>query len=301
MTRFAIAVTIPLAAIVLMAADAPQTPAPIDPSKVTMQTTPLGAGVAVIFGAGGNVGVSYGADGTVLIDDQFAPLTPKLTAAAAALDKRPVRFVINTHWHFDHTGGNENIGKTGTVIVAHDNVRTRMSSDQFMQAMNLKFPPSPKDALPVITFTEGVTFHLNGDTIRVVHVVPAHTDGDSVVKWEKANVLHMGDVFNRATSPFVDRSSGGSVTGMIAAMEAAIGLADQNTKVVPGHGPVSTRADMIAYRDALKEMLARVTAEQKAGKSVEQVLALKLQWPAASGPVAADGLVRAIYDTITGK
>ncbi len=297
MARFGIPASVTLAAIFLMAAAAPpRTPPPVDPAKVTIETTKLGPGVAVLFGQGGNIGVSYGPDGTALIDDQFAPLTPKIIAAAAALDQRPVRFVINTHWHFDHTGGNENLGKVGAVIVAHDNVRTRMSSDQFMKALNMAFPPSPKEALPLVTFTTGVSFHLNGDTLKVVHVVPAHTDGDAMVKWEKANVLHTGDVFNRAAAPFADRSSGGSVAGMIAAMETAIALADDNTKVIPGHGPMSTRADMLAYRDALKAFLARVATEHKAGKTLEQVLALKLEWQAAARTVPADGLVQAAYE-----
>ncbi len=288
------------AALFLMGAGAPTSPTPVDPAKINVETVPLAPGAAVIFGSGGNIGVSYGVDGTILIDDQFAPLTPKIVAAATALDKRPIRFIINTHWHFDHSGGNENLGKAGAVIVAHSNVRTRMSTDQLIASLNYAFPPSPKEALPVITFSEGVTFHLNGDTLKVVHVPAAHTDGDALVKFEKANVLHAGDVFNRAGAPFTDRSSGGSITGMIAGMEAAIALADDNTKVIPGHGPVSTRADMIAYRDALKVLLARVTAEHKAGKTLEQILALKLQWQAATRVVPADALVQATYEGLTG-
>ncbi len=287
------------ATILLMAASAPPTaPTPVDPAKVTIETVKLAPGAAVIFGSGGNIGVSYGPDGTILIDDQFAPLTPKITAAAAALDQRPIRFVINTHWHFDHSGGNENLGKAGAVIVAHDNVRTRMSTDQLIQTLNFAFPPSPKAALPVITFAEGATFHLNGDTLKVVHVAAAHTDGDAMVKWEKANVLHTGDVLNRAGLPFADRSSGGSVAGIIAGINTALALSDNNTKVIPGHGPVSTRADMVAYRDALKVLLERVTAEHKAGKTIEQVLALKLEWQAATRTVPADGLVRAAYEDL---
>ena len=297
MTRIGISAAVALAATVLTgAATPPSPPAPIDPAKVTMETVKLGPGTAVIFGAGGNIGVSYGPDGTVLIDDQFAPLTPKITAAAAALDARPIRFVINTHWHFDHSGGNENLGKAGTLIIGHDNVRARMSTDQVIQAFNMAFPASPKEALPVVTFAAGMTLHLNGDTLKIVHVAAAHTDGDALVKWDKANVLHTGDVFNRAGAPFIDRGTGGSITGMIAGMDVAIAMTDANTKVIPGHGPVSTRADMVAYRDALKTLLARITAEHKAGKTLEQVLALKLEWQAATGAVPATGLVQAIYE-----
>ena len=293
MTRLGVLAAVAFVAIFLTAAAAPP---PVDPATVTIETTKLSPGVAVIFGQGGNIGVSYGPDGTVLIDDQLAPLTPKITAAAAALDQRPIRFVINTHWHFDHSGGNENLGKAGAVILAHDNVRTRMSTDQVIQAFDYAFPPSPIEALPLITFAEGVVFHLNGDTLKVVHIAAAHTDGDAMVKWEKANVLHTGDVFNRSGAPFIDRSSGGTMTGMIDAMNVAIALTDGSTKVIPGHGPVGTRADMVAYRDALKAILARVATERKAGKTLEQVSALELQWPAATGNVSTDRLVQATYE-----
>lgn len=297
MRRYAAAAT-PLIAILLMGAAPPSAPTPVDPAKVNIETTNLAPGVAVLFGSGGNIGVSYGVDGTVLIDDQFAPLTPKVLAATQALDKKAVRFVLNTHWHFDHTGGNENLGKEGSIIVAHDNVRRRMSAEGFIEELNLKFPASPKAALPVVTFAEGVSLHLNDDTLKVVHVRAAHTDGDALVKWEKANVLHMGDVFNRSGTPFVDRSSGGSVAGMIAAVDVGLTLADANTKVIPGHGPVSTKADMQAYRDGLQAFQARIAAEHKAGKTLEQVLALKLTWKAVSGDVPADRLVRSAYNDL---
>ena len=296
MKRSVVAFAMPTAAVVLMAAAAPPTtPPPVDAGKIEITTTKLAPGVAVLFGSGGNIGVSYGADGTVFIDDQFAPLTPKILAATQALDSKPVKFALNTHWHFDHSGGNENLGKAGTVIVAHDNVLRRMSAEGFIEELNYKFAPSPRAALPVVTFADGMSFHLNGDTLRAVHVKDAHTDGDAIVKWEKANVLHMGDVFNRAGAPFVDRSSGGSVAGMIAAMDVALAMADDNTKVIPGHGPISTKADMKAYRDDLAAFLARMTAEYKAGKSLAQVIALKLPWRAASGEVNSDRLVRSAY------
>ncbi len=289
------------AAFALIAADAPRRPDPVDPAQVDIETVELAPGVAVLYGRGGNIGVSYGADGVVLIDDQHAPLTDKITAATKALNSGAVRFVVNTHWHFDHTGGNENLGKGGAVIVAHDNVRTRMSTDQVIEALNYAFPPSPQDALPVITFTEGVTFHLNNDTLTVFHTAPGHTDGDSMVKWETANVLHAGDVFNRSGVPFVDMSSGGTVSGMIEAMTTAISMSDENTIAIPGHGPVGTYADMVAYRDGIKTVLERVKAEHAAGKSLEQILALGLEWPhAASGPVSADRLVQAAYADVAG-
>ncbi len=288
-------------ALVLMAAapPAPTQPAPVDPAKVTMQTTNLGPNVAVIVGSGGNIGASYGPDGVILIDDQFAPLTPKVIAAAAALDPKPVRFIINTHYHFDHTGGNENFGKAGAIIVAQDNVRTRMSKESFIELLNYQFPASPKAALPIITFTDGMTFHFNGDTLHVFHTPPAHTDGDAMIKWENANVLHTGDVFVTSSTPIVDRSAGGTTEGMIAAIDQALTHVDANTKVVPGHGPVADRAAMIAYRDQLKALLERVTAEVKAGKDLDQILALKLEWKSVLRSSPADGLVKSTYQGLT--
>ena len=179
-----------LTALLLLAAvpSAAQQP---DWNSVEIRVERVAPGVAVLFGRGGNVGLSYGADGNVLIDDQYAPLTERILAAVRSVDPDPVRFVVNTHWHTDHTGGNENVGRTGAVIVAHDNVRRRLSVGQMLRGTQV--PPAPPGALPVVTFTEDVTFHLNGDDIRVHHVEHAHTDGDALVHWTRANVLHMGD------------------------------------------------------------------------------------------------------------
>lgn len=247
---------------------------------VTIRTQPLTPNVAVLFGEGGNIGVSHGADGTVLIDDQYAPLTPKITAAIAALPATPVKFVINTHWHGDHSGGNENLGKAGAVIIAQDHVRERMSTEQVSNFLKRTTPPSPGAALPVITFHHEVTLHLNGDTIRVTHVPHAHTDGDALVKFVNANVLHTGDVFVRYGLPFIDIDSGGSARGMIAAQDAILALADANTKIIPGHGEVATRADVIAFRTMLETIIGRVEAGMKAGKTLAQIQAEKpaAQW-----------------------
>ncbi|WP_380873993.1 cyclase [Sphingomonas sp. DBB INV C78] len=271
---------------------------PVDPAKVNIRSVTLAPGVAVLFGAGGNIGVSHGADGTVLIDDQFAPLTDKINQAVNGLGAKPVRFVINTHWHGDHTGGNENLGKAGAVIVAHDNVRARMSTEQFMKQFNERVPASPAGALPVVTFAEGVALHLNGDTLSVVHVEHAHTDGDALVKWQKANVLHGGDVFVRYGLPFIDVGSGGSIQGMIAGVDKAIAMADANTKVIPGHGEMATRDDMIAYRDMLKTIMDRVAAGRKAGQTLAQIQASKptREWPAKPGDfIKPDDFVATVY------
>ncbi len=272
-----------------------------DFSKVEIKVERLAPGVAVLFGAGGNIGLSYGEDGNIIVDDQYAPLTEKIAAAVATLDPDPIRFVVNTHWHFDHTGGNENFGKRGAIIVAHDNVRARMSTDQFLAALDRKVPASPKAALPVVTFGEGVTLHLNGDTLDVIHVANAHTDGDALVHWQKANVLHMGDTFFHEMSfPFVDLSSGGSIDGLIAAVNKGLSLARPATRIIPGHGPMATRADLVAYRDMLVDVRAKVAAGIKAKRSLAQIQASK---PAArygmpDGFVKPDAFVKAVYESL---
>ena len=240
---------------------------------VRVRVVPVAGGVWMLAGRGGNVGVSAGDDGVVLVDDQYAPLTDRIRAAVATVSPRPIRFVLNTHWHPDHTGGNENLGRGGALIVAHDNVRVRLGSEQFVERLNQRFPPSPAAALPVVTFTDAVTFHLNGDQVHAFHVPPAHTDGDAIVHWRRANVIHMGDVFFHGAYPFVDTSSGGSVRGVLAACERALALADEGTKVIPGHGPLSDRAGLQAYRDMLAAAVERVSAAVAAGKTLEQVKA----------------------------
>jgi glyoxylase-like metal-dependent hydrolase (beta-lactamase superfamily II) len=265
----------------------------------------LAPGVAVLFGAGGNIGVSYGADGNVLIDDQFEPLVPKIIAAVRTLDPDPVSFLINTHWHGDHTGGNEALGKGGTVIVAHDNVRQRMSVETFSKRFNRTNPAAPKSALPVVTFTQGVSFHLNGDRMQVVHVPHAHTDGDALIYWTGANVLHMGDTFfHRVTFPFIDLESGGSIDGMINASRQALALVKPGGKVIPGHGPVATRAELQAYLAMLVDVRAKVQAGINAKRTRAQIVASK---PAAAYNLPADGFIRAddfvgtVYDSLAAK
>jgi cyclase len=272
-----------------------------DWSKVEIRVERLAPGVAVLFGAGGNIGLSYGEDGNILVDDQFAPLTDKIAAAAATLDPDPVRFVINTHWHGDHTGGNENFGNRGAVILAHDNVRSRMSTEQFMAAIDQRVPASPKAALPVVTFADGVTLHLNGDTLHVVHVANAHTDGDSLVHWQKANVLHMGDIFFHKTSfPFIDRDSGGSIDGLIAAVDRGLAIANPATRIIPGHGAVATRQDLAAYRAMLVDVRGKVAAGIAANRTLEQV---KASAPAApygmpDGFIKPDQFVEFVYRSL---
>jgi len=244
-----------------------------DMADVEIGVTDLGDGLYLLTGRGGNMGLSVGEDATFLIDDQFAPLTPKIRAAIAELTDQPVKFVFNTHWHFDHVGGNENFGETGSVIVAHDNVRERMSKDQFLEAFNREVPASPPEALPVVTFNDRVTFHLNGETIRAFHTPHAHTDGDSVIHFDGANVFHMGDTFFHKMYPFIDASSGGSVNGVIEAANAVLAMADEESVIIPGHGPIAGRDDLRAYRDMLATVRDSINAMIADGMSLEQVQA----------------------------
>ena len=289
--------------VVMLAGAASAVFAQQDFSKVEITSEKLADGVYMLKGAGGNIGLSVGADAAFLIDDQYAPLTPKIKAAVAALTDKPVRFVLNTHWHGDHTGGNKDLGEAGTLIVAHENVRKRMSTDQFIEAFGSKVPASEPVALPVVTFNDSVTFHLNGDDIYAVHVAPAHTDGDSIVQFRKANVLHGGDTFFNGMYPFIDLSSGGSISGMIAAADRLLALAGDGTKIIPGHGPLATKADLKAYRDMLVTARDRVAALVKAGKTLEQTTAAKpladldAKW--GQGFLKADPFVSILYKDLS--
>jgi len=245
-----------------------------DFDKVEMQVIPVASGIYMLVGSGGNLGVSAGDEGVFLVDDQYAPLHPKIIAAVGKISSKPIRFLVNTHWHWDHTGGNELIGKAGVLIVAHDNVRRRMSTEQFTEYFNRTSPPSPKAALPVVTFNDTVTFHYNGEEIHAFHVAPAHTDGDSVIHFRRANVVHTGDLFT-ATYPFIDLSSGGSINGFIAAADQILKLVNPQTKIIPGHGPLSSPQDLQYHRDMLVTIRDRVLSQLRSGRTVEQVIASK--------------------------
>ena len=246
-----------------------------DWSKVEVVPQKVTEGIYMITGAGGNLGVAVGPDGVFLIDDQYAPLTHKIKAAIATVSDKPVRFVLNTHWHGDHTGGNENLGLAGALIVAHDNVRVRMSVEQFIEAFGQKVPAAPKVALPVVTFNDAVTFHLNDQEIHAFHVAPAHTDGDAVIHFRKADVIHAGDVFFNGLYPFIDVGSGGGLEGTIAAAERILALCGEKTKLIPGHGPLAGKADLVAYRDMLVGIRNQVKPLVAAGKTLAEVQAAK--------------------------
>ena len=276
-----------------------------DPSKVKLVVNTLAPGISMIEGvegfAGGNVGVSVGNDGVFIIDDELDTMTPKLQAELGKLSKQPLRFVLNTHWHGDHTGGNAAFGSGGAVILAHDNVRIRLSAAELEKAKD-KVVAKPGAGLPIVTFAQDVTLHLNGDDVHVFHVPPAHTDGDVVVQFTKANVVHTGDLFVIPGYPFVDLDSGGNFEGFIGAADAILAVCNDQTQIMPGHGKVSRKADLQVWRDRLEQIRQRVAKLIKQGKTLEQAIAAKptadLDEKAGSGFIAPDKIVEAAYKSI---
>ena len=243
-----------------------------DFSHIEIKTTDLGNNIYLLQGAGGNIGVSTGDDGVFVIDDQFAPLSEKIMASLSALSNQQVSYVLNTHWHGDHTGGNENFSDAGAVIVAHENVRKRMSSKQFMKAFGREVPAAPGTALPVVTFTDSVTFHFNDNEIAVMHMPNSHTYGDAMVLFREANVLHMGDIFFNGFFPFIDQSSGGTLDGVIKTAALALDITDANTQIIPGHGPLATRDDLEIYHSMLLEVKDLMQPLIESGKTRDQVI-----------------------------
>ena len=242
-----------------------------DFSKVQIKVVEVKPGIHMLMGEGGNICVSSGVDGVFMIDDQFAPLTEKIKTAIASFTSGSIRFVINTHWHFDHTGGNENMGDAGAVIIAHENVRKRLSTDQVLTAFNLTLPALSKEGLPVITFTRDVAFHLNGQRIDVFHIKRAHTDGDAAAYFTDANVIHTGDILFAGMFPFIDIEHGGSISGTIDATNRILGMIDDNTRIIPGHGMLTDKQGLIAYRDMLTKIRDRIQSQINAGKTLEEI------------------------------
>ena len=284
----------------ILALSATQTTAQDQP-RVEVRTEHVRGNIYALFARGGNIGVSVGDDGVFLIDDQFAPLTPLILAAIVEISDQPVRYLINTHFHGDHTGGNENMGKSGTLILAHDNVRAGLMSH----------PPGgwtdegAAYGLPVITFNDQLSFHLNGDEARAIHVAHAHTDGDSFIHFKGANVIHMGDIMFNGRFPYIDVDAGGNVDGVLAGYDQALALANEQTLFIPGHGPMADRDDVVSNRAMIQTVRDRVAAMIADGKSLEEVLSAA---PAAEYGEAytwafinAAKFVTAVYRSLTGE
>ncbi|MBL0742500.1 MBL fold metallo-hydrolase [Chryseolinea lacunae] len=237
---------------------------------VKIRPVQVAGNLYMLKGSGGNIGVLIGDDGTLMVDDQFAPLSNKINGAIKTLSPGDIKFLINTHVHGDHSGGNENFKRMGVTIVAQDQVRERMSKEQ-VNRMNMKVPPREKDALPVVTFADKLNIHFNDEDIELVHFDPAHTDGDVAVHFKKANVYHMGDMFVTYGYPFIDISSGGSINGIISSLDKVLGMMDDQSKVIPGHGELSTKADVKKFRDRLADIRDQVAAALKKGKKKEDI------------------------------
>lgn len=238
-----------------------------DPAKIEIKVEKAGGNVYMLTGSGGNIGVSAGTDGVLIVDDQFASLAPKIQAALKGIADQPVRFVLNTHWHFDHTGGNAPFSKS--TIIAHDNVRKRLLVGANM--LGRVIPPAPKEALPVITFDQSLTVHVNGEDIRALHYAKGHTDGDSIIYFTQSNVLHMGDDFVTYGLPFVDVASGGSIRGMIENVEKAVAAAPADVKIIPGHGPLCSKAEVKKFTEMLRDCVGLVQAALGQKKTLAQM------------------------------
>ena len=275
-----------------------------DFSKVEIKVTKVSGSVYLLEGQGGNIAASVGDDGIVIVDDQFAPLADKIRAALKGITAKPLRFIINTHYHFDHTGGN--LPLHDATIVAHENVRKRLAQNNVLGnggSMKMEQPANPKEAWPVVTFQHDVTLHVNGEDIRALHAPSGHTDGDSIVFFPKANVVHFGDDFVRYGFPFIDINGGGSSKGMIAGLESAIAQLPADVKVIPGHGALATLEDVRNYVKLLKDTRAVVEMAVKAGKSLEQMKQDKVlaPWQKFSGPfVTTDLFIETLYNELTG-
>jgi len=281
-----------------------------DFSKVQIKVTKVSGNIYMLEGSGGNIAASVGEDGIVIVDDQYAPLADKIATALKAIGvtDKPVRFVINTHYHGDHTGGNLPFATGGSTVIAQDNVRKRLETGGkagIGPVMTMEQKPAPKGALPIITFDHDVTVHLNGEDIRALHFPAGHTDGDAIVFFPKANVVHMGDDFVRYGYPFIDVIAGGSVQGMIDACDKVAALLPVDVKVIPGHGQISTLADVREYSLMLKETSAAVQAAIKSGKTVDQMKKEKLlaPWDAKySGKfITSDLFIETLYNSLTNQ
>jgi cyclase len=271
-------------------------------ANATLQTTKLTDNLYMISGAGGNMVALDGPDGKVLVDTSFATVATKLKQALDAISSAPFKIAINTHWHFDHTDSNEAVHGNGAMILAHENTRKRLSTAQHMAALGLDFPPSPAAALPQQTFADAFKLYFDGEELSLGYFTPAHTDTDIYVQYASGNVLHMGDIWFNGTYPLIDASTKGNIDGMIAASTRGMGLADANTKIVPGHGPLGDKAGLTKYRDMLVTVRDRVRALKAAGKSLQEAVAAKptadLDATWGQGFINGDFFTTLVYSTL---
>ena len=272
-----------------------------DWSKVEIKATKVAGNIHMLEGAGGNIGVSVGEDGILIVDDQFAPLADKIKAALKSLGEGKLKFVLNTHWHGDHTGGNAAFGREAPVI-AHENVRKRLSTEQKSEVFKRTTPASPKEALPVITFGQSLSVHFNGEEIRVIHFPQGHTDGDSVIFFTSSNVVHMGDDFFARRFPFVDLESGGTVLGLTKNIGDILAKLPADVKIIPGHGPISTVDDLKLYHRMLVETTDIVRKKMAAGRTLDQIKAdgVPEEWkPWGTGFIKTEPWLETIYRSLS--
>ena len=273
-------------------------------NKVEYVPTTLSDTLTMLKGSGGNIAISAGEDGVYIIDDQMEPVTDQLLEAISEISGQSIRFVINTHYHHDHVGGNEAIGKGGAVIIAHDNIRKRMSGDQVSIFLNKTTPAWPKDALPVITFNDQVTLHFNGEMAKVYHVPHGHTDGDSIVYFPASDVIHMGDIYFNGLYPYIDLDGGGNIQGMITGAELGLSIAGEDTQIIPGHGPLSNKASLAEYLEFLVKARDNVQKLIDQGMTLEEAVEARptAQWDAILGEVwiTPEQLVIFIYNSLKG-
>ncbi|MGD8729805.1 MAG: MBL fold metallo-hydrolase [Gemmatimonadota bacterium] len=268
-------------------------------AEVEISTTQVQGSIYMLQGSGGNIAVSLGDDGTLMVDDQYAPLTQKILAAIGRVGGGPVDFVINSHWHYDHSDGNENFGRAGATIVAHENSRARMMSAQIVSLSNRLQEAYDEEGLPKITFYQSMRFHYNGELIDVVHVGPAHTDGDAFIYFRDTNVIHTGDVFVRYGLPFIDNPNGGSINGMIDATWKIAGLIDDDTVIIPGHGQLSRRDDLLEYREMLVTIRDRIRGMMDEGHSADQIVAMNPAHGYAEPGPGTERWIRAAVDDLS--
>ena len=273
-----------------------------DFSKVEIKTEKISDNIYMLVGSGGNIGVVVGKEKVLMIDSQYGPLSEKISKAITAISNQPIELLVNTHWHGDHTGGNKNFGAKGITIIAHDNVRARMSTEQ-TRPFRKATPPSPKEALPMITFKDDMTLHIDEETLMAFHVHNAHTDGDAIMYFPKSNVIHMGDTYFKGRYPYIDLGSGGSVNGVLAALDKAIFLADSETKIIPGHGALSNKKELMEYRNVIITVTDRVKKAIASDMTLEEIKVSNLtkeydeEW--GVGFIKPDRFLEILYSDLT--